>query len=204
MTTFFLFISLILNVGTILAIILLYLRQNRFFEAEKNQARLIREMEEIISAYLLEMKEENERFINKFSQNSETGRLSVRDKGLSVLEEGSGANELKPNADNAAGPAGRSSRIGKATAYHAAKAYKKNSRNQGEETAVAGAATPPPADSDQNVDQSLNETEQEETLLSQIFRLKEQGLDPAAIAKKLQKGKTEIELLLKFNQKQQE
>ncbi|PLR84238.1 hypothetical protein CVD25_21185 [Bacillus canaveralius] len=199
MTTFFLFISFILNVVAILAIILLYLRQNRFFEAEKNQARLISEMEEIISAYLLEMKEENERFIEKFSLKSETGRFIVQDKGLSsVLDEGTGNKEFNPDADNAIALADSSLRIGKATAYHAVKAYKQNSGNQVDET---GIDTPAPADPN---DQSLNGAKQEETQLNQIFRLREQGLNPAEIAKKLHKGKTEIELLLKFNQKQQE
>ncbi|GAE43682.1 hypothetical protein [Mesobacillus boroniphilus] len=63
MTTFLLLLSLILNGAAIFAIILLYLRQNRLVEAEKKQEKIIKEIEEVFSAYLFELKEENDKFL---------------------------------------------------------------------------------------------------------------------------------------------
>ena len=63
MTTFLLLLSLILNGAAIFEIILLYLRQNRLVEAEKKQERIINEIEEVFSAYLFELKEENDKFL---------------------------------------------------------------------------------------------------------------------------------------------
>ena len=65
MTTFLLLLSLILNAAAIFAIILLYLRQNRLVEAEKKQGKIIGEIEEVFSSYLLELKEEHVQFIDK-------------------------------------------------------------------------------------------------------------------------------------------
>lgn len=67
MVTFLLFISFLLNIVSLLSIVILYSRQNRFVNMEKEQKKIIVEMEDIISAYLIEMKEENDEFMRKFS-----------------------------------------------------------------------------------------------------------------------------------------
>ncbi|UXH45391.1 hypothetical protein N5C46_04815 [Rossellomorea vietnamensis] len=67
MVTFLLFISFLLNIVSLLSIVILYSRQNRFVNMEKEQKKIIVEMEDVISAYLIEMKEENDEFMRKFS-----------------------------------------------------------------------------------------------------------------------------------------
>ncbi|PFG06691.1 hypothetical protein [Bacillus sp. es.034] len=67
MVPFLLFISFLLNIVSLLSIVILYSRQNRFVDMEKEQKKIIVEMEDIISAYLIEMKEENDEFMRKFS-----------------------------------------------------------------------------------------------------------------------------------------
>lgn len=62
---FFLILSFLFNVLSIFAIILLYLRQNRFARAEQNVNKMVKEIEDIFSVYLMELKEENDAFIKK-------------------------------------------------------------------------------------------------------------------------------------------
>ena len=60
MSGIFMFILFLLNILTIFAVIVLFLRQNRFIQAEKDQKAMMAEMEELMSGYMMEMKEENE------------------------------------------------------------------------------------------------------------------------------------------------
>ncbi len=91
MTAFFLFLLFVLNIFTIFAIIVLYLRQNRLSKLEKDQKAIIGEMEQLLSGYLMEMKEDNETlvkaFTNSVAMNHEHGQkgqdtwLDQRNKG---------------------------------------------------------------------------------------------------------------------------
>ena len=65
MTGIFMFILFLLNIITIFAVIVLFLRQNRFIQAEKDQKAMVAEMEELMSGYMMEMKEENEALLEK-------------------------------------------------------------------------------------------------------------------------------------------
>ncbi|HJV31533.1 MAG TPA: hypothetical protein VJ558_05005, partial [Bacillales bacterium] len=62
MITFLLIISLLLNGVALFSILILFTRQNRLLEMGKRQEMMKKEVEEIISASLFEMKEENEAF----------------------------------------------------------------------------------------------------------------------------------------------
>ncbi|CAN7427672.1 DUF6115 domain-containing protein [Rossellomorea sp. LjRoot5] len=77
MVTFLLFISFLLNIVSLLSIVILYSRQNRFVNMEKEQKKIIVEMEDIISAYLIEMKEENDEFMRKFSTQVHNDKENV-------------------------------------------------------------------------------------------------------------------------------
>ena len=63
MTTFLFLMSFALHFAALFAIVLLYLRQTKLMRLEKRQDQIMRETEEFFSAYLLEFKEENARFI---------------------------------------------------------------------------------------------------------------------------------------------
>ena len=53
--------SIMTNMVAIFAIVILYVRQNRLIDAEKNMKSYTEDLENTITAFLLEMKEENER-----------------------------------------------------------------------------------------------------------------------------------------------
>ena len=65
MTIFFIIINLILNMIALLSIIILFLRQGKLFKIEDNQKKTIKEMEDLLSSFVLEMKEDNEQLIKR-------------------------------------------------------------------------------------------------------------------------------------------
>ena len=68
MTIFFIIINLILNIIALLAIIILFLRQRKLFKLEDNQKKTIQEMEELLTSFVLEMKEDNEHLIKRMEE----------------------------------------------------------------------------------------------------------------------------------------
>src|SRR5690606_37045265 len=68
---FLIFILFILNIFLIFAVIILYTRQNKLVEFEKDQQKLKTESEEMLIGFLMELKEENEQFIKKVSEIQE-------------------------------------------------------------------------------------------------------------------------------------
>ncbi|WP_436375809.1 DUF6115 domain-containing protein [Cytobacillus sp. BC1816] len=199
MTAFLLAISLLLNIVAFLAIILLFLRQNKLMEAEKNQEKVLVEMEDVISSYLIQMKEENDDFINKFSQINAKNQSSEKEKSIRL-------NTERKNAENTADSDEKSLRFARASVYQASKAYKKNLRASEEEmNEPEGLASLKETESLTQSDSSQSaKAENTLSIEDQVFMMKKQGLNVEDIAKKLGKGKTEIELMLKFRQNQQE
>ncbi|MCS0787189.1 DUF6115 domain-containing protein [Cytobacillus pseudoceanisediminis] len=199
MTAFLLAISLLLNIVALLAIILLFLRQNKLMETEKKQEKMLVEMEEVISSYLFQMKEENDDFINKFSQINAKNQLSVKEKSIRV-------NTERKSDENIAKADEKSLRLARASVYQASKAYKKNLRASEEELNESeGLASLKETESVMQSDNSQRAKEEiPSSMEDQVFMMKKQGLNVEDIAKRLGKGKTEIELMLKFRQNQQE
>jgi hypothetical protein len=68
MIAFLLIISFVLHMISFFFIILLYLQLSKVKEVEKRQSQLIKDMEQTVSAYLLEWKDENERFLKALSK----------------------------------------------------------------------------------------------------------------------------------------
>ncbi|MEH7122829.1 hypothetical protein V7127_06205 [Bacillus sp. JJ1773] len=196
MTTFLLLISLFLNVLALFSIIILFLRQNRFLQVEKKQEKMIQEMEEVISAYLVQMKEENDDFIKRIGHIERNAQSSNNAESRKTIKKAQDEPGLERNIS-------LHSRKGKVNAYSAAKAYKQSAvvpSNSSNRT-VRDEIELPPLEIDP-IFAEVNEKEnsQEQSLLNDILLLKNQGYNETEIAQKLNKGKTEINLLLKFNQ----
>jgi hypothetical protein len=195
MTTFLLLLSLILNAAAIFAIILLYLRQNRLMEAEKKQQKIIKEIEEVFSAYLLELKEENDTFIEMVKKTN-----SVYNSDASPYRQDGTADKDATSSTEKENPNELPSRIGKGVSYHAArKAYQQSS----EPVSVKEEVDAEALQDQPRIPVSESEPVQL-SFIDQVVKLKKQGLTIEEIARELDKGKTEIELLLKFRQNTQE
>lgn len=198
MTAFLLAISLLLNIVALLAIILLYLRQNKLMDTEKRQEKVLIEMEEVISSYLVQMKEENDDFISKLSKANAKNDTSIKKSIPGNLDR---KNELDiAKADEKSMP------LARASIYQASKAYKQNLRAA--EDKLSEKESLPSLKENESVTQSDSsqsiKEENPSSINDQVFILKKQGMSAGDIAKKLGKGKTEVELMLKFRQNQQE
>lgn len=213
MTTFLLLISLLLNGVSIYFIIVLFTRQNRLAEAEKRPEKLLQEVEEIVSASLLEMKEENEAFIKQFKEiyNQASQAASPTPKTMKKKDNnqiGSVPFKEQLNQGWIEKPVNVSKkRVAKAYKDVASTIEKTDQSLTEEPTLLIGemenaveSMVEPTTDS---VENTANRTQEEifrDLLLNQVQILQKQGLSSEKIAKKLGKGKTEIELLLKFGQ----
>lgn len=164
MTAFLLTVSFLLHALSLFIIILLYLQLSKVKEVERRQSQLIEEMEQTVSAYLLEWREENERFLQALSE-----KMNRRGEGENVAKRP--ASVPKP--------------------------AKKEEKKEW---------TPPLASIEQMKDQVEIRTDKQpklelpSSLEERAIALKKEGKTVDEIAKLLNKGKTEIELLLKFRQ----
>lgn len=147
MIIFLLILSIIFNIAAFLSIYLLFLRQNRLISKEVQHEKTLNEIEQTFTGYLLEMKEENEQFLNQFEKISQ-----------STPVEASAKNQSKEPV------------VSLKTARNLAHtAYKKPEKIP------------------------LSAKEQAKNMVDQGYSIEE-------VAKELKKGKTEVELMLKFNQ----
>lgn len=205
MTSVFLFISIVLNIIALFSIVILYLRQSKLFEVEKKQQRMIEEMEDVISTYLAEMKEENESFIERMTKaaNNQSNKKENRKKKEVSIE------TILPSTEEE-----KVSVPIKSLKSHAVKAYKigaiQSLTDEDVEVLLPDFNDAEGPTGDLKVEKEVEETVQEVTvpkeksLLEEVVHLQKQGLTYEEIAKKLHKGQTEIELLLKFRQNNQE
>jgi hypothetical protein len=207
MNTFLLLISLLLNGVALFAIIILFVRQNRLAQVETNQAKANQDMEDAISSYLLEMKEENDRFIERFKAvGGESGYRKVLPKGESEVALVGGKEDIPPLHKN-----------DNPTRHKVVNAYRQNfvpentmqAHGNGDESIISlidyHSKEIAPSTSNTEVQEAVIDLDQQEdlyqkSLLAQVLLLQMQGFTEEEIAKKLQKGKTEIELLIKFRQ----
>ncbi|XJZ28524.1 hypothetical protein ACF5W4_06940 [Bacillota bacterium Lsc_1132] len=205
MTTFLLLISLLLNGIAIFSIIVLFTRQSRFLEVEKKQEKMMKDMEEVISSYLYEMKEENEAFLRKF-QAANSPKNSKQDS-LSAMPETKSISSKKAEHE----PVGeRKGKTASAFKKQAAQAYQNSflEKKENESKVLVSEQDSFNALASKNAEEMAGKTASNSSpeeiyrdlFVNQVIMLQKQGLTNEEIAKKLNKGKTEIELLLKFAQ----
>lgn len=170
-STFLFFISIILNVITLFAVVLLYMRQNRLFGLKEEQEKMIQDTEELLSTYLLQMKDENEAFLKKIS-SMDAEQPHHKHKKESF--------EIQSKQDERKWTQSKQPIVSKKEAL---KKYQ-------QEPSVVG-----PKESKTEMD-ILDWTEDD--LYENVLFLQKKGLTIEEIAHKLNKGTTEIQLLLKF------
>ena len=199
MSTFIIF-SFILHFISLFAIVVLYLRQNRYVESEKEMKKMKTELEEVLQSYLLEMQEENKlMLVNIKSINKQSVKPVKSQKKNSVA-----TSEQEAISNN---------NISKVAASQAYESALKNNPKSNE-------YIPPFEDVQDKIEVSIatNEKESisqkekkkdEKTPFATIIddqvkvnemaqKLAQEGYSIEEIAKKLHKGKTEVELMLKF------
>jgi hypothetical protein len=191
MQTFLILISFILNIAALLAIVLLYTRQNRLLEVEKRQERAVKEMEDVISSYLLEMKEDNDRFIQQFQAVNEGQHNLSRGKVEKIKKAAESA--LKTESEFPSSESDNKNFNSQSyKRQSAARAYKQDFKPE-----------PQPLEEMGGYPQEVENSSTEDPFYLRIKRLQEKEYTLEEIARELGKGVTEIELALKFRQKQE-
>lgn len=200
MTAYLLVLSLLFNIIALLAITLLFLRQNKLMETEKKQEKMFNEMEEVISTYLVQMKEENDDFINRVSQ-LKINAMPLKDESKEKLD------KTQENMEENRKP----NRLANASAYQAVRAYKKNTQPDSDQAdkkmelkADSGSVSEGSALKVEKQRESEAQKYHAPSLLDNVLLLSKKGLTEDEIAKTLGKGRTEVALMLKFRQNQQE
>lgn len=160
MTTFLLVISFLIHALSLFALILLFQRQNSGRNAENKMKQAANETEEMLTAFLMEMKEENEKLIEDL-------------KKAQALEKPAQTKKREPMPDPVLPPV--------TPRKAAAQAYKQTTKHSGS---------------------VLQEQHAEKPLIDQMVDLQKSGLSKEEIAKKLNVGRTEVELAFKFNKKE--
>ena len=181
-------ITFLFSIAVAFAVLLLFIRQNRLLHLEEKYERLNDELNETITSFFIQMREENEQFIERFQQLNKTEYL--------IEKENHAIKGSKPFPN----PGDAKIRQHKKTEekppvfvpnYTGIKEYKKilekSPLPETEETTR-------PFDDGKNEDHPATEN-----LAYEIRRLYEMGHSVEEIAKLLDKGKTEIELFIKFN-----
>jgi DNA-nicking Smr family endonuclease len=197
MMIFLVIVSIASNMIAFLLIAILFLRQNKLIKMEESLKQPVKEMEVLMTTYLLQMKEENEQFIKsvkglkKDKNDLQSTSVKFSPIKLEHVEEKSLQSEQLDSPENF------TSLIGKTIGNQAVKAYQRQNQHTEKEiervTSEKSETNPEPLISSNNqIDGDL------------VLHLQKQGCSLETIAKKLNRGKTEIELYLKFHEKRKE
>ena len=185
-------ISIVLIISQLICfyfLVILNTKIAKFKDLEKRQDRLIREMDDAISLYLVEMKEENDRLIqelsiikqNEFKNNEIKNQKVVNNAGVSnePVQE-----EALPKSEPAE--------------HITSKAFvpKKIATNAYKQQTKTGTSPVTGTEEVETVEKDLSALPSFEQKVLNLYR---QGKSIDEIAKITQKGKTEIELLIKFH-----
>ena len=191
MTTILIAVLFILQLLSFYFLIILNTKLAKFKDLEKKQERLMREMDDTISVYLAEMKDENDRLIKELQNVSQP---EVAASSMPQVE------QISAPKERSSSPAVQESHSDSSLNLD------KDSRSYVPKNVVANAYSrqqhPSPKRKQSASPQEVEEKEKPERVLTveqQALELAKQGKSTEEIAKQLQKGKTEIELLLKFH-----
>lgn len=183
MVNFLLFLSITLNLIAILCIVILYVRQNRVVNLEKEQRENLEEMEEVIATFITEIKEENEQFLNRLTSfEADENPLDKKEDSKDKAER----MEYKPREIK--GNKAMLDAYKNVTASVQENSLKEDRLEKEDVNELLNLILPP------------EKKQKEKSIVEVAKEMQAEGKSFEEIAKALNKGKTEMELLLKFRQ----
>ncbi|MGM9943641.1 MAG: hypothetical protein ACI33M_01785 [Lysinibacillus sp.] len=212
MVSIILIVLFICQLLSFFLIMILNSKLAKFKDLEARQEKIIREMDDAIGVYLMEMKEENNRFIEELTstkqahavkadiqpvvqQQSEIKQSMIQDT-IENVGDLLYAQE-KPSAESI------SERIAQSTKQKpfVPIAFATNAYNKQKEQSNTEIASTPEKSSEDDTDSFVEENTSLELapFEHQVVEMHKAGKTIEEIAKETQKGKTEIELLIKFH-----
>ncbi|MFC9538321.1 hypothetical protein ACFTQ7_00390 [Lysinibacillus sp. NPDC056959] len=195
MTIILIAVLFILQLLSFYFLIILNTKLAKFKDLEKKQERLMREMDDTISVYLAEMKDENDRLIQELQRvsKSETPTNAVEQEEQIVRQQEQPSSLIKEEST-----VDSSVSLDQEPRIYVPKNIVANAYSRQQQSGAKAEAKVV-----HSAQQPSEATEKEEskplTLEQQAIELAKKGKTSEEIAKQLQKGKTEIELLLKFH-----
>lgn len=213
-----LFVFIAMQVLLIFWLFVLSLKVNRLKEDLTENARIKREMEQLFESYLMEVRVENENLLKQLQQipthSLKRSNLTSSVKKVSSqtnMSKESNVNQMMPQIKSDAliyekPVASQSKNIkSKNSLTSSDESVKLSTKNISEEIHKKKEQTRkkiPALTVGQNpIDKNVEKEEiYVQSLTAQALLLQEQGMELDEIAKKLNKGRTELELLLKFRQ----
>lgn len=168
---------------------------SKYKEIETYLFQIKQETEDVLYSFIEEWKEENEHFLNKLSNNSNNNKQVEKAPTIARNESVTRNETIVPTKSNLVK---RFDFIEKQTEID----YKDLLLNESEQNNISDLEQ----NRDKSVEESINSTEKptpeqaSNSLLDEIISMRNDGLTTNEIAKKLDKGKTEIELMLKLRQ----
>lgn len=165
--------SFLLHLVTIFVIILLSMKVSSMKELSVKQEELQKEIEDVFSSYILEMKEENEKLLHAIQQKK--------------------AHPAPPSAEPAK-PAIKQAAQPKPSSKAVSRVYQINQKASEQPRSTSSS----PSTDDFTAPLSKGNEQFVQSLASKALEYEKEGYTIEQIAQKLNKGKTEIELLLKF------
>ncbi|MDW0109203.1 hypothetical protein [Sporosarcina aquimarina] len=173
MTGILIAVLFVLQIAGFYMIVLLYLRAAKVDETERKQKQIMKEMEDSFALYISEIKEENERLIQQLSKHRE-------DKSEMTFESKTIQTDYRDE-------------VAAASSYFNTKPSTSKVLNSYRTSQQQASSA--------NVDSLfISDNRAKETEFEKVYRLSEQGLTTTEIASQLGKGKTEVELIMKFKE----
>ena len=212
MVSIILIVLFICQLLSFFLIMILNSKLAKFKDLEARQEKIIREMDDVIGAYLMEMKEENNRFIEELTATKQAHAVKVdiqpvvqqqSERKRSIIEETiENVEDLlytqeKPSVES----------ISEHIAQSATQkpfvpvAFATNAYNKQKEHSHTELTSTPVELIEDNADTFVEENKLSELapFERQVVEMHQAGKTIEEIAKETQKGKTEIELLIKFH-----
>ena len=171
----------VIQLLTLFWVTMLNTKLNRFKELELQQQQVIAEMDNSIGAYLVEMKDENDRLLQEIQQMNNRQQQEQQALIQQMKQQTQKAEIVTPSVKVESQPIVVPKTVA-ATAYEKHIDKEQPTIAQEKVSAILKEEQPKPLTFEQKVKQMQRE-----------------GLSIEQIAKKTNKGKTEIELLLKFS-----
>lgn len=157
-------------------------------EMEDNRRKNHEEFTELFSDFLMELKQENDQFLTIINAYKEQSNSSVSPKDIHVFKD-----ETDQDTINQDQPISSDS-YSRLLAFQSYDQNTRKAKNDGKDIKSAEYV-------EKTIEKTIEETIKEMSFDEQVVNLEQQGLTVDEIAKALNKGKTEIELMLKFRRK---
>lgn len=197
MTTILIAVLFFLQLLSFYFLIILNTKLAKFKDLEKKQERLMREMDDTISVYLAEMKDENDRLIQELQGVSMSATKTNAVKQVEQIA-GQKEQEQSPSLTEEESTVDGSNSVDHEPRIYVPKNIVANAYSRQQQPGVKTEAKV--VHSAEQLKEARRKDEVKPlTIEQQAIELAKQGKTSEEIAKQLQRGKTEIELLLKFH-----